>query len=142
LARLTAAAARVDSATDLDRSALRAWVSVCAVVRDGLTRSGIDPARARALRLGEAAAAQLAESGGITDLRRADEELATSDHDGLAGTFAAKIGDLARGFQDGRDPDFSNASLAELFAWCLARPHPDPPPPAGEGMGGAAGRLA
>jgi hypothetical protein len=36
--------------------------------------------------------------------------------------FAAKIGDMARRYQDGSEPDFANASLAELFAWCLVRP--------------------
>src|SRR5882724_4487190 len=64
LARLTAAAARVGSAKGLDRCALRAWVTVCANISDGLAQAGIDPARARALRLGEAAAAQLA---GLSD---------------------------------------------------------------------------
>jgi hypothetical protein len=58
----------------------------------------------------------------------------------LAGIFAAKIGDVARRYQGGHEPDFANASLAELFAWCLARPDPNPPPPAppaGKGMGGS-----
>jgi hypothetical protein len=36
--------------------------------------------------------------------------------------FAAKIGDTARRYQDGSEPDFANASLVELFAWGLARP--------------------
>ncbi len=36
--------------------------------------------------------------------------------------FAVRIGDTARRFQNGGGaPDFANASLAELFAWCLAR---------------------
>jgi hypothetical protein len=44
----------------------------------------------------------------------------------LAGKFAAKIGDMARRYQDGSAPDFANASSAELFAWCLARPVHEP----------------
>jgi hypothetical protein len=47
---------------------------------------------------------------------------ASSHDDGLAGMFAAKIGDMARRYQDGSEPDFANASLAELFASGLVRP--------------------
>ena len=55
------------------------------------------------------------------EVRRCEEELAVGDHDGLAGIFAVKIGDIARRFRDGHEPDFASASLAELFAWCVAR---------------------
>jgi hypothetical protein len=55
------------------------------------------------------------------ELRRLEEELASGDHDGLAGIFAVKIRDIARRFRDGHEPDFTSASLAELFAWCVAR---------------------
>ena len=34
---------------------------------------------------------------------------------------AAKIGGNARRYEDGHEPDFANASLAELFAWSLVR---------------------
>ena len=54
-------------------------------------------------------------------LRRGEEELAAGDQDGLAGIFREKIGDVARRFRDGCEPDFAAASLAELFAWCVAR---------------------
>ena len=53
--------------------------------------------------------------------RRLDEELAVGDQDGLAGTFTVKIRDISRRFRDGHEPDFASASLAELFAWCVAR---------------------
>ena len=55
MARLEAPAARADSAEILGRCALRARIKVCAFVGDALAQAGIDPARARALRLGEAA---------------------------------------------------------------------------------------
>ena len=53
--------------------------------------------------------------------RRVEEQLAVGDHDGLADIFTVKIGEIARRFRDGHQPDFASASLAELFAWCVAR---------------------
>jgi hypothetical protein len=55
MARLEAPAAHADSAEMLDRCALRALVTVRALVGDALTQAGIDPVRAQALRLGEEA---------------------------------------------------------------------------------------
>jgi len=127
LARLEAPAARADSAEILDRCALRARIKVRALVGDALAQAGIDPARARALRLGEAAELPPAGAAPHPDplpasgAREPSEGFAASDDDGLAGIFAAKIGDIARRYEDGHDPDFGNASLAELLAWSLAR---------------------
>jgi hypothetical protein len=128
LARLAAPAARADSAELLDRCALGARLTVCAIVRDRLTQAGIDSTRARALRLGEATESQRAKAAPNPAIPgsspgRAREQF---DDDGLAGMFAAKIGDMARRYQDGSEPDVAKASLAELFAWCLARPVPTP----------------
>jgi hypothetical protein len=145
LARLTARGARADSAEAVDRCALRAWVAVRAVVNDGLAHAGIDPARARALRLaphpGPLAPPSLTlprsrgrEGWGQSEPREPFEEIAASDSDGLASVFAAKIDDMTRRYQDGSAPDFANASVAELFAWCLAQPnatHSPAPPHAG-----------
>jgi hypothetical protein len=142
LARLTAAAVRNESADTLNRSGQRAWLAVCAVVREGLAQAGIDPARVKALRQSEAVELRCAEAAPHSNplpgdgVREQVEEFTASDHDSLAGIFAAKIGDVAQRYQDEREPDFANASLAELFAWCLARPHPNPAPPAGGGNGG------
>jgi len=44
------------------------------------------------------------------------------DDDGSMGVFFAKMGEMARRYQGGGEPDLAKASLAELFAWCLARP--------------------
>jgi hypothetical protein len=54
-------------------------------------------------------------------LGRADEEFDLAGGDSLASMFAAKIGDNAQRYEDGHEPDFAKASLAELFAWSLIR---------------------
>jgi hypothetical protein len=118
LARLAAERTRFDSTIGLDRCTLRAWNTVCDLVRDGLVEAGIDPGSATALQLGGIAAQM---TDGILEGRRLEEELAVGDHDGLAGIFTVKIQDIARRFRDGHEPDFASASMAELFAWCVAR---------------------
>ena len=120
VARLAAERTRFDSTKGLDNFTLRAWSRVCDLVRDGLAQAGIDPESATALQLGRMAAwmTNIAET---PELRRLEEELAIGDHDGLADIFAVKIRDIARRFRDGHEPDFTSASLAELFAWCVAR---------------------
>ena len=119
LARLTAESTRLDSTAGLDDCTLRAWNTVRAVVCDGLLRAGIDPACAAALR--EGGAAHMTELGDGLEAWRGEEGPAVGDHDGLAGVFTAKIGEIARRFEDGHEPDFASASLAELLAWCLYR---------------------
>jgi hypothetical protein len=90
------------------------------LVRDGLVQAGVDPASATAVQLG-GMAAHLTDIADKPELRRREEELAAGDDDGLAGIFTVKIGEMVRRFRDGHEPDFAAASLAELFAWCLAR---------------------
>ena len=118
LSRLAAERTRRDSTTDLDECTPRAWSRVRAFVRDGLLQAGIDPECAAALRQG-AADDELAE----LDMRFEDEPAAV-EPDGLAGEFRARITGIARRFEDGHDPDFASASLAELLAWCLHRRGP------------------
>ena len=120
LARLAAETTRFDSTIGLDRCTLRAWNTVCDLVRDSLVRAGIDPENATALQLGGMAAC-MTDNATTPELRRLEEELAIGDHDGLAGIFAVKIRNIAWRFRDGHEPDFTSASLAELFAWCVAR---------------------
>ena len=123
LARLAAERTRFDSTTGLDNCTLRAWNRVCDLVRDGLVQAGVDPESATAVQLG-GMAAHMIDIADTPELRRLEKELASGDHDGLAGNFAVKIRDIARRFRDGHEPDFTSASLAELFAWCLARTDP------------------
>jgi len=118
LARLAAERTRFDSTIGLDRCTLRAWNTICDLVRDSLVEAGIDPETATALQVGGIGAHM---TGDMLEGRRLEEELAVGDHDGLAGIFTVKIRSIARRFRDGHEPDFASASLAELFAWCLAR---------------------
>ena len=120
MARLAAEKTRFDSTTGLDNCALRAWSNVCDLVRDGLMQAGVDPESATAVQLG-GMAAHMTDIADKPEVRRREEELGVGDQDGLAGIFRVKIGDIARRFRDGREPDFASASLAELFAWCVAR---------------------
>ena len=120
LARLAAERTRFDSTTGLDNCTLRAWNTVCDLVCDGLVQAGVDPESATAVQLG-GMAAHMTDIADTPELQRLEEELASGDHDGLAGIFAVKIRDIARRFRDGHEPDFTSASLAELFAWCVAR---------------------
>jgi hypothetical protein len=120
IARLAAERTRFESTTGLDNCTLRAWNRVCDLVRDGLVQAGVDPESAAALQLG-AMAAHMTDIADKPEVGCLEEELTVGDHDGLAGIFRVKIGDIARRFRDGREPDFASASLAELFAWCVAR---------------------
>jgi hypothetical protein len=120
IARLAAERTRFDSTTGLDNCTLRAWNRVCGLVRDDLVQAGVDPERATAVQLG-GMAAHMTDIADKPEVWRREEELAVGDHDGLAGIFTVKIRDIARRFRDGHEPDFTSASLAELFAWCVAR---------------------
>jgi hypothetical protein len=120
LVRLAAERTRFDSTIGLDDCTLRAWNRVCGLVRDGLVQAGVDPESATAVQLG-GMAVRMTDIADKPEMRRREEELAVGDQDGMAGIFREKIGDIARRFRDGRQPDFASASLAELFAWCVAR---------------------
>jgi hypothetical protein len=122
LVQLAAEAMRADSAQGLDRCTLSAWVAVVEIVREGLAAAGIDPARVGALRLiPPAASRQAADGAGALPLSEEIPEFTLGDEGGLADAFATKIAALARQYEDGREPDFAKASLAELFAWCISR---------------------
>jgi hypothetical protein len=135
LARLATDETQTGSAKARDRSALSALAAVCALVRERLVQAEIDPARVGALRLAPPAdplpprtVGGKKASGVITDDQPArspgdgaGEEFVASDSDSLAGIFAEKLGEMARRYEDGSEPAFGNASLAELLAWCLAK---------------------
>jgi hypothetical protein len=64
----------------------------------------------------------LREAGDTPELAGADEEFVLPGGDGAADMFAAKIREtVKRHDKDRSAPDFARASLAELFAWSLAR---------------------
>jgi hypothetical protein len=120
LVQLAAEAMSADSAQGLDRCTLNAWAAVIEIVREGLAAAGIDPARVGALRL-IPPAGQAADGAGALSLSEEIPEFTLGDDGGLADAFATKIAALARQYEDGCEPDFGKASLAELFAWCISR---------------------
>jgi hypothetical protein len=128
LARLAAGRAEAGSAAAARRRTLRARVAVCAMLRPALIAAGIDPADVPALRLGDAAMAELAGLGDAPELGNADAPAAAHQPGAIDDRFAAKIFALGRP-RPGRGapgpapaPDPARASLAELFAWWVVRP--------------------
>jgi hypothetical protein len=114
LDRLIEDAASEDVAKNLDDCSQRAWRRVCAIVREELAPSGVEAARVGALSLREA--------GDTPELAGADKEFVLPGGDSAADMFAAKIRDSVKRREEDRSaPDFASASLAELFAWSLAR---------------------
>jgi predicted nucleic acid-binding protein len=112
-----------------ERDALEARIAIGALIRERLMHAGLDPAAAPALLLCEAAASRLAALG-AREPRAAEPQTApaTSDADG----FVARIREIIERRSETGPPDLAAASLAELFAWCLATPDtadlPDPAP--------------
>ncbi len=137
LSRLAAGRAQAGSAAAARRRALQARVAVCRMLRRALIEAGIDPAAIPALRLGDAALAELATIGDPPELPRADLAFDAGEAGILEERFAAKILMLARLWRDRSAPDpasalahdFAAASLAELFCWHLLRPAPLPAAP-------------
>lgn len=115
LARVEAGLARDEPVEANRRCLLAARARVRAIIRDRLAGSGIDPADVRALHIADDAAA---EPDGISEQQRPG----MSEH-----RLIAKILGIAEQYQDGGAPDPARASLAELFAWCLAHRHGDEP---------------
>ena len=101
------------------------------MLRPALLEAGIDPAAIPALRLGDAALAELARLGGDPpELPHAELAFEAGEAGILEEAFAAKILVLARLRRErgaanpasAAAPDLAAASLAELFAWHLLRP--------------------
>jgi hypothetical protein len=82
---------------------------------------GIDPARAASLKRGEEAAAELAAIPDSEELRTADDAIARADvDDRVSAEFEEKMQRMVAIFLDGSQPDFAQASVAELWAYCKA----------------------
>jgi len=108
------------------RAALRALAAIGEVVRWSLAQLGIDPARAVMLRVADDAAAELAAMCDTQELRLADRR--ASQHDGdVPPDDDAWLDEptrrLVERYRGGvlPEPDLAQASLAELFAWCIER---------------------
>ena len=67
LSRLAAERTRFDSATGLDCCMLRAWSTVCGIVRDHMVQAGIDPACVAALQLG-GTVSEMADPGEVLEV--------------------------------------------------------------------------
>ena len=107
------------------RRLLRAEAAIGAVIRNALSRAGVDRAVATRLSVADEAAAALASISDTPELQRADDNEDTTlvhaeDRD-RAAAFGPKIMAMAKSFADGTPPDFANASFAELLAWSLAQ---------------------
>jgi len=139
LAVLTEGARR----TVLQRESLRENAAASASIRAALAAAGIDPARVSCLRRIAEEAPRLLAIGDTPELRRADAGFTAAHPRPQSEGLAAKAARQAPRFA-GRPPPESGASLLDWYAWSLAlqsgrppiRPHPDPPPLAGEGMVG------
>src|SRR5439155_25829646 len=93
--------------------------------RSALAGAGVDAAQATRLCLADAAAAAQLALSDTPELQHADgnSPAAPQDQDQPRGdVFEPKILAMARGFAGAPQPDFANASFAELFAWSLAQP--------------------
>src|SRR4051794_36146093 len=105
------------------RRVLLARAAIGAAVRWSLARQGIDPAQVPALRVADEASAELAASGDPPP--RFAPEQSACDRDLPADPLACfddSIGRLVARYRGSVPavPDVARASLAELFAWCIA----------------------
>jgi hypothetical protein len=124
LRRLAAARKQAGSAEAAHCRALRARVAVCAILRQALIKAGVDPAGVGALRLGEAAMAELAGLGQTLRLAEIDAPDAAGGPGPIDEMFAAKMLALTRRWPGRGEPDpaaaladkLAGASLAELLA--------------------------
>jgi hypothetical protein len=126
LARFRHDAARADDALSERRRTLRARAAIGAAVRRSLTRAGLDPNRAPALRVADEAAAELAALGDDAAAQSDDRRPPAVERGAPSGAGSGFDERMARLVDRYRDsgataPDLAQASLAELFAWCLAR---------------------
>jgi hypothetical protein len=83
----------------------------------------LDPALAVSLQSGEEAAAEVAAIPDTEPLRSADEAITRrhpNDGDEVRSRVEAQIQRIAANMCEGFQPDFANASLAELLAFCVA----------------------
>ena len=128
-ARLGRALARVlrpDQEAAEHRGALRARAAIGEAVRWSLAQIGVDPARAVMLRTADEAASELAAMSDTQEMWNDDQKASQRDDD------LSPDGDewldeatrrLVERYRSGEfpAPDLAQASLAELFAWCIAR---------------------
>jgi hypothetical protein len=141
--RRSAAAIEQRAAEVRQRRLLHAKAALGAIIREALTRAGVDAAAATRLALADDAAAALAAIPDTQQLRDADADNAAGPANpndrARADDFAPKIIAMTRRFADGARLDFGGASFAELLAWSLAQTAGESPSVPPERTGAAAG---
>jgi hypothetical protein len=140
--RRSAADDEQSAAAARQRRLLQAEAALGEIIREALTRAGIDAADATRLALADDAAATLAAIPDTARLRHADADDAAAQADpndrARADVFTAKITAMTRRFADGARLDFGGASFAELLAWSLAQKAGESPSVPPERTGAAA----
>ncbi len=123
LDRLIGRAGDADDAAAERRRVLRARAAIGAAVRWSLAQSGIDPARAPALRVADEASAELAAAGVPHHASCADPPPCDRNPPADLGICLDEgISRLVQQYRGGvrTAPDLARSSLAELLAWCIA----------------------
>jgi hypothetical protein len=114
----------VDREAASHRQRLRALVAICELIRQRFLLMGLDPALAVSLHHGENAAAELAAVPDSEALRMADEAITHNDLDDRGGARSRANAKIERMAADiicqGVQPNFADASVAELLAFCVA----------------------
>ncbi|MBV8132328.1 MAG: hypothetical protein JO282_07455 [Alphaproteobacteria bacterium] len=121
LARVTKAKAPRDLTEARHRSLLRGRAVVRTLLRERLVQPDAGQAFAGMLRLGDAAAAELAGIPDTQELRETDLALLARDHAGAEEMFEAGLLRLVRQCSDGRELGTATASPAELLAGYVAQ---------------------
>jgi hypothetical protein len=106
------------------RQSLRTQVNLHQLIRERLQLMRIDPALAVSLQRSDRAAAELEAIPDTPELKAADEAIVrreSSNRDGGACEFGSEITKMAEQYRSGQHRlDLSNASPAELLAFCVA----------------------
>jgi hypothetical protein len=137
MARLAARSTAADDAAAWRIATLRARVKAGMMVREALAQLEIDQATVAMLKIADEAARELAVTAeGAQGLDAGAPPPMADDHcdDDSAAQFEARIDASVQRYRDEPGIDFSQASLAEALAWCLARlENSSPPQSAGTG---------
>ena len=123
LGRIATQSTAPDTAALWHQTTLRARVKLGAALREALAELAIDPAKVPMLSIADTAAHELAseDHAAAATVRPPDGYDDGAADDAGAETFDASMAKLVRRYRDRHDIDFAQASLAEAFAWCVAR---------------------
>ena len=106
-----------------NRQSLRVCTEISELIRERFLLMGLDPALAVSLQRGEEAAAKLAAIPDTEALRSADLAITRShlnDCGAARSRLEAEIQRIAAQFYERSQPNFANASLIELLAFCVS----------------------